>query len=80
MDADSNVQTTLLIAPNGRTVPGMPNELCSSVSVVRVKEGLQYVHLDIRNQYDGSVVLQYDVRNVPPKIYTKRHVEMKRVV
>lgn len=77
---DSNVQTTLLVAPNGRTVPGMPSELCSAVSVARVKEGIEYVHADLRTQYDGSVVLLYDVRNVPPKIDTKRHIQMKHIV
>ena len=77
---DSIVQTSLLTDHNRQIIYGMPNDLCSVDGVRRVKEGIAHVHSDIRSHYERSLVLQYDICNIPPKIDTKVHVDMKDVV
>ena len=78
--ADSNTHTTLKKFPSGNIVPGMPPLICAPSSIRQVKAGIVYVHSNIRTYYDQSVVLRYDVRNIPPKIDTKRHVDMKSII
>ena len=78
--ADTRVQMTLMHSPSGQTIPGMPQDICSPSCVRQVKAGIEYVFTGIRNHYDRSLVLEYDVRNIPPKIDTKRHIHMKDVV
>jgi hypothetical protein len=58
----------------------MPTDPCDAERVSQVIDGLQYVHADMRSYYDGSTVKRFDVRNVPPKIDTKRHIDMKHIV
>jgi hypothetical protein len=58
----------------------MPSQICAPSSIRQVKAGIVYVHSNIRAYYDQSVVLRFDVRNIPPKIDTKRHVEMKSII
>ena len=77
---DSNVKSTLMKMPSGHIVPGMPSRIGSVTSIRQVKAGIVYVHSNIRTYYDQSVVLRYDVRNVPPKIDTRRHTELKSVI
>ena len=58
----------------------MPPLICAPSSIRQVKAGIVYVHSNIRTYYDQSVVLRYDVRNIPPKIDTKRHVDMRSMI
>ena len=78
--ADSNIQMTLKKNHSGKVVPAMPSKICTPSSILQVKAGITYVHSSIRTYYDQSVVLRYDVRNIPPKIDTKRHVEMSSII
>ena len=77
---DDRVNTTIITNHRGLPVHGMPSDPCDAERVTEVVAGLQYVHADMRSYYDGSTVKRFDVRNVPPKIDTKRHIEMKRSV
>ena len=75
-----NIQTTLLKNRDGMVIPGMPDNLCSEESVDQVKAGITFVSNNIRKYYYESVVLQYDVANVPPKINTNIHTRLRTVV
>ena len=77
---DDRVKTSILKNHRGQIVHGMPTDPCDAGRVSQVIDGLQYVHADMRSYYDGSTVKRFDVRNVPPKIDTKRHIDMKQVV
>jgi hypothetical protein len=77
---ESMVSKSLMTTAHGHTVPGMPNDLCAPSTIRLVKDGIEYVHTNIRNHYERSVVLKYDVRNVPPKIDTKLHGNLKAIV
>ena len=77
---DDRVNTTIITNHRGLPVHGMPSDPCDAERVTEVVAGLQYVHADMRSYYDSSTVKRFDVRNVPPKIDTKRHIEMKRSV
>ena len=45
-----------------------------------VKRGLQYTMQTCRSYYSQSLVKKYDIRNIPPKIDTRRWPDMKEVV
>ena len=77
---DDRVKTSILKNHRGQIVQGMPTDPCDAERVSQVIDGLQYVHADMRSYYDGSTVKRFDVRNVPPKIDTKRHIDMKHIV
>lgn len=77
---DHRVNTTIITNHHGQKIHGMPIDPCDDESVTRVIEGLRYVHADMRSYYDSSTVKCFDVRNIPPKIDTKRHVDMKRTI
>ena len=77
---DPTVKTTLVATPSGRILPGMPLDPCVTANVTQVNDGLTYEHADMRTYYDRSTVKEYDVRNVPPKIDTKRYVHMKGII
>ena len=77
---DDRVKTSILKNHRGQIVQGMPTDPCDAERVIQVIDGLQYVHADMRSYYDGSTVKRFDVRNVPPKIDTKRHIDMKHIV
>ena len=74
---DHRVNTALITDRRGLLIHGMPLEPCNEETVIQVNEGLKWVHNTMRSYYDVSTVKRYDVRNVPPKIDTKRHAEMK---
>ena len=77
---DDRVKTSILKNHRGQIVQGMPTDPCDAERVSQVIDGLQYVHADMRSYYDSSTVKRFDVRNVPPKIDTKRHIDMKQIV
>jgi hypothetical protein len=58
-------------------VPAMPLDLFQDVDAVTTT--LQFINNSLRGYYDRSVVKQYDINNVPPKVDIKKFIEMKDI-
>ena len=75
---DPNISTDLCTQPDGTVVPAMPDDITEFQD--DVFNAVQYIVNNSRKYYDDSLVLKYDVRNVPPKIDTKRFPHLAHVV
>ena len=62
----------------GVIVPAMPDDPFFYAGAV--KQGVQYIINTCRSYYDSSLVAEFDIRNVPPKIDTKAWPHMKETV
>ena len=58
-------------------VPAMPDDLFENR--VNVLLGLTHIAKEGRKYYDTSHVKKFDVRNIPPKVDSKRYPRMKHV-
>ena len=79
---DPSINTSLLkhSSTSNVNVPGMPDDLCDQINVDQVSVGIRFVAEGIRKYYDESVVLHFDVSNIPPKIDTNKYPNMRPVV
>jgi hypothetical protein len=73
-NTDPNVNDHVVRRQDG-VVPAMPNNILQCNSSVRA--AIKQLMTEDRNYYDRSVVKRFDVRNVPPKINTKIHVNLR---
>ena len=78
MCEDPNISTDLYTQPDGTVLPAMPDDITEFQD--DVLNAVQYIVNNSRKYYDDSLVLKYDVRNVPPKIDTKRFPHLAHVV
>ena len=62
----------------GSVVPAMPDDLM--VYRHSVTRGLKYLFDQGKNYYDRSLMVEFDVRNNPPKIDSKKFPHMKSTV
>ena len=77
-NADMHNLTSRLQYNGNEIVPAMPDDILTHKHEVMV--AIDFVMQGIRTYYDRSLVRRYDIRNVPPKINTKVHTELKSVV
>ena len=63
---------------NGVVIPAMPDNILQHRD--EVLAGLNHVLATSRQYYDRSVVLKYDVRNVPPKVDVKRYPHLADII
>jgi hypothetical protein len=75
---DPTISTDLVMQLNGNVLPGMPNDITEFKQ--EVTDAVSYIVNNSRKHYDDSLVLKYDVRNIPPKIDTKRFPHLAHVV
>jgi hypothetical protein len=74
----AGISDTIVVGVNGDVVPAMPDSLLTYK--YQVIAGVEYV-MGQGMFYDSqSLMRKYDVRNVPPKVDTRRHPEMKDVI
>ena len=75
---DISISTDLILRPDGSILPGMPDDITEFRDAV--VEAVTYIIDNSRSYYDQSLVLKYDVRNIPPKVDTKRHPHLHSVI
>lgn len=75
---DTKLSDTVVVDSNDCVVPAMPPDILMYQPSVSI--ALQYFLDKGYRQYDGSLVVQYDVRNIPLKIDTKRFPNMQPIV
>lgn len=75
---DPSLSDRVVLDQNHRVVPAMPNNILLYQEAVY--QSLQFFVERGYRQYDNSLVVRYDVRNIPLKIDTKRFPDMKRIV
>lgn len=75
---DPGVSDRVVLDQNDRVVPAMPNNILLYQEAVY--QALQFFANKGYRQYDNSLVVRYDVRNIPLKIDTKRFPNMKSTV
>ena len=75
---DTQFDTTIAHDVEGNTVPAMPDDLFQYAPTV--KAAIHWTVNNSRTYYDQSIVKRYDVRNVPPKIDTKRWPTMRSTI
>ena len=68
----------VMYSNSGAIIPAMPDD--PFVYADAVKQGVSYIINSCRSYYDRSLVAQFDIRNVPPKIDTKAFPYMKEEV
>ena len=64
-----NVDVNIRLDPTGEVIPAMPNDLFDYQTVV--VGSIAHIHDEGRKYYDKSLVVKYDVLNVPLKVDTK---------
>lgn len=78
--SEYNIDDSLIRDSSNQIIPNMPDRLITNDRKVQIENGLKIMHNSGRNYYASSLVVQYQINNVPLKIDTRRYPEMKHTI